>query len=204
MKGKFIVFEGIDGCGKSTHVKLLKNYLESKNILCYVTFEPTDSPIGSLIHQCMSGRIEADDKTIAGLFVADRLDHLFNKTNGIIEKLNQGYTVISDRYYFSSYAYHGVSMPMKWVIEANKLSAEALKPDINIYIDVDPKTSWLRLCKRGSLEKYEKIEYLEKVREKYFEAFETIKDEKVRIINSDKDINKTSKLIFEVIDELYK
>lgn len=204
MKGKFIVFEGIDGCGKSTHIKLLKNYLESKNILCYVTFEPTDSPIGSLIHQCMSGRIETDDKTIAGLFVADRLDHLFNKTNGIIEKLNQGYTVISDRYYFSSYAYHGVSMPMKWVIEANKLSAEALKPDINIYIDVDPKTSWSRLCKRGSLEKYEKIEYLEKVRGKYFEAFETIKDEKVRIINSDEDINKTSQLIFEVIDELYK
>jgi dTMP kinase len=51
--------------------------------------------------------MEADHRTIAGLFVADRLDHLLNKTNGILKKLEEGYTVICDRYYFSSYAYHG-------------------------------------------------------------------------------------------------
>ena len=111
-KGKFIVFEGIDGSGKSTQIKLLYKYLTSKGVPCYTTFEPTDSPFGSLIRQCLSGRIETDDKTIAGLFVADRLDHLYNAKCGLIEKINSGITVLCDRYYLSSYAYHGAFMDM--------------------------------------------------------------------------------------------
>ncbi len=204
-KGKFIVFEGIDGSGKSTQIKLLKKYLLNKGIDCYTTSEPTDSPFGSLIHQCMTGRVETDDKTIAGLFVADRLDHLYNKKNGLINKINNGITVISDRYYFSSYAYHGAYMPMDWVIEANRLSAEALKPDINIFLDITPQKSIERLMNRNSLERYEEIESMTLIRDKYFEAFELLKEkEKVYIIKSSEDINITQSRICEVINELYK
>jgi dTMP kinase len=53
---------------------------------------------------------------------------LLNKTDGILKKLEDGYTVITDRYYFSSYAYHGVNMPLDWVTEANSLSADLLRP----------------------------------------------------------------------------
>ncbi|MBO5328835.1 MAG: dTMP kinase [Clostridia bacterium] len=204
-KGKFIVFEGIDGSGKSTQIKSLAKYLTAKGIPCYITCEPTDSPFGSLIHQCMTGRVETDDKTIAGLFVADRLDHLFNKKNGIIDKINSGITVLSDRYYFSSYAYHGAFMPMEWVIEANRLSAEALKPDVNIFIDVEPEVSVERLKSRGATERYEKLESMRKIREKYFEAFELLKDsEKIAIVKSDVDVKVTEKSVRSVIDELYK
>lgn len=204
-KGKFIVFEGIDGSGKSTQIKLLRNYLLSKGIDCYTTSEPTDSPFGSLIHQCMTGRVETDDRTIAGLFVADRLDHLYNKKNGLIDIINNGVTVISDRYYFSSYAYHGAYMPMDWVIEANKLSSEALKPDINIFLDIDPHKSIERLKNRNYLERYEKIESMTLIRNKYFEAFDLLKEkEKICIIKSSEDINVTQSLIREVINELYK
>ena len=176
-----------------------------KGIPCYITCEPTDSPFGSLIHQCMTGRVETDDKTIAGLFVADRLDHLFNKKNGIIDKINSGITVLSDRYYFSSYAYHGAFMPMEWVIEANRLSAEALKPDVNIFIDVEPEVSVERLKSRGATERYEKLESMRKIREKYFEAFELLKDsEKIAIVKSDVDVKVTEKSVRSVIDELYK
>ncbi len=203
-KGKFIVFEGIDGSGKSTHIKALSKYLTSKGIKCYTTYEPTDSPFGSLIHQCMTGRIETDDKTIAGLFVADRLDHLYNKTNGLLDKINNGITVISDRYYFSSYAYHGAYMPIDWVINANSLSAQALRPDINIFIDIDPETSIDRLKKRNSLERYEKLESLSLIRQKYFEAFELMKDvERVEIVKSAEDISKTERAIREIVDKLY-
>ena len=123
-KNKFIAFEGIDGCGKSTQVKLLSEQLSRQGHKVYITCEPTDSAIGKIIRSIFKHEMEADHRTIAGLFVADRLHHLLNKTDGILKKLSEGYTVITDRYYFSSYAYHGAHIDMDWVIEANRLSAE--------------------------------------------------------------------------------
>ncbi|MBE7068109.1 MAG: dTMP kinase [Clostridiales bacterium] len=204
-KGKFIVFEGIDGSGKSTQIKLLSQYLKEKNVPFYITREPTDSPFGALAHQCMTGRIDTDDKTIASVCVADRIDHIFNKTNGLLEKINNGVTVISDRYYFSNYAYQGVYMPLEWLIEANKFSAEALKPDVNIYIDVEAKVSAKRLQSRGDKERYEEENTMFHIREKYFEAFDRLKDaENVRVVQSQKEPMQTQMLIREVIDELFK
>ncbi|MBE7089014.1 MAG: dTMP kinase [Clostridiales bacterium] len=203
-KGKFIVFEGIDGSGKSTQIKLLYKYLTLKGIPCYTTFEPTDSPFGSLIRQCLSGRIETDDKTIAGLFVADRLDHLYNAKCGLIEKINSGVTVLCDRYYLSSYAYHGAFMDMNWVIDANRLSAEALKPDVNIFIDVAPEVTIERIKARGASDRYEKLESMKKIRQKYFEAFELLKDtERVEIVKGADDIKVTEKRIREVADKIF-
>ncbi|MEO8414214.1 MAG: dTMP kinase [Ginsengibacter sp.] len=176
IKNLFIALEGIDGSGKSTQVKLLTENLTKAGHKVYSTFEPTDSPIGSIIRNIFSHTMEADHRTIAGLFVADRLDHLLNKTNGILKKLTDGYTVITDRYYFSSYAYQGTHMPVDWVIEANSLSADLLRPDLNIYIDILPEISMTRLQKaRSSIELYESIENLTHVRDKYFEIFERLK-----------------------------
>ena len=111
-KNLFIAFEGIDGSGKSTQAKRLARLLENAGHKVYSTFEPTDNPIGKMIRDIFNHKMEADHRTIAGLFVADRLDHLLNKSNGILKKLDEGYTVITDRYYFSSYAYHGTHMAM--------------------------------------------------------------------------------------------
>ena len=108
--------------------------------------------------------------------MADRLNHLLNKTDGILKKLEEGYTVITDRYYFSSYAYQGTHMPMDWVIQANSLSANLLRPDLNIYIDITPEASMERLNNnRSSIELYETVENLHNVRNKYKEAFELLK-----------------------------
>jgi dTMP kinase len=184
----FIAFEGIDGSGKSTQVKLLTENLKNAGHKVYFTFEPTDSPIGSLITNIFKHRIEADHRTIAGLFIADRLDHLLNKTNGILKKLDEGFTVITDRYYFSSYAYQGTHMSLDWVIEANSLSSKLLRPDINIYIDIEPEVGMKRLNSgRSSLELYENIDNLKKVKDKYFEAFEKLKlTEKIFITDGDR------------------
>ncbi|MFI5185960.1 MAG: dTMP kinase [Chitinophagales bacterium] len=172
-KNLFIAFEGLDGSGKSTHVKLLADRLKEEGLQIYTTAEPTDSRIGLLIRDIFKHKMEADHRTIAALYAADRLDHLTNKTDGILKKLGEGYTVITDRYYFSSYAYHGVHMAMDWVIQANSLSADLLRPDLNVYIDISPDLSMKRLNKgRNTIELYESIENLKKVREKYFEAFE--------------------------------
>src|SRR6266487_2221386 len=168
----FIALEGIDGSGKSTQMKLLSEKLTGIGHKVYTTFEPTDGPIGSIIRNILKGRIKADNRTIAGLFAADRLDHLLNDVNGIIKKLSEGYTVITDRYYFSSYAYHGTHMNMNWVIDTNAMSAEILRPDINIFIDVPPDICMRRLSdNRTMMELYETLENLHNVREKYLESF---------------------------------
>ncbi len=189
----FIAFEGIDGSGKSTQVKLLSENLEKAGHKIYTTFEPTDSEIGTLLRNILTHKIEADEKTIAALFLADRLNHIQNKKDGIFKKLEEGYTVITDRYYFSSYAYHGTHMNMDWVIQSNSLAADLLRPDINIYIDVNPEVSMERISKnRTSNDLYETLENLKNVRDKYMEAFETLKgQEHVFII----DGNRSSEII---------
>lgn len=203
-KGSFIAFEGIDGSGKSTQVQILTEKLKQEGIYCYTTMEPTDSPIGSLIHQIMTGRIKADNKVIAALFAADRLDHLLNDINGIVSKINEGITVISDRYYFSSYAYHSVDMPMDWVIQANGQSSSILRPTATIFIDTDPDTAMERIAKnRDHQELFEKKSRLVKVREKYLEAFEKLKEEeRILVIDGNRSVQEIADHIWEQVKVL--
>lgn len=187
-KNLFIALEGIDGSGKSTQARLLAENLEQAGHQVYSTFEPTDSRIGTIIRDIFNHRMEGDHRTIAGLFVADRLNHLLNSSDGIIRKLADGFTVINDRYYFSSYAYQGAHMDMDWVIQANSLSAGLLRPDLNVFIDISPELSMERLNKgRSSIELYETFENLKNVRDKYFQAFEQLgKDERILIVDGDR------------------
>lgn len=203
--GNFIVFEGIDGSGKSTQVQLLKNRLARMGVPFYATFEPTDSPIGSLIHQMMTGRIVSDNKVVAALFVADRLDHLLNPLNGVCAKIQDGISVISDRYYFSSYAYHSVDMPMDWVVAANSQSAELLRPSVTVFIDVDPEDAIRRIAKtRSQPELFETRERLISVRKKYFEAFEKLRDsENVLVVDGGRDPRAVEAEIWEKISAYF-
>ena len=176
-KNLFIAFEGIDGCGKSTQVKLLTKHLQDSGHRVYETFEPTDSEIGLMIRKIFRHDIEADHRTIAALFIADRIHHVTNKQNGIIKKLNEGYTVICDRYCLSSYAYQGIHVPIDWVIKANSISTDLLRPDLNIYIDITPEQSMQRLHQgRENLEMYETIENLTQVRNMYELVIEKLKN----------------------------
>ncbi len=205
-KNLFIAFEGIDGSGKSTQVKLLQDKLVQAGQRVYCTAEPTDSPIGTMIKNIFRHKMEADHKTIAALFVADRLNHLLNKTDGMVRKMEEGFTVITDRYYFSSYAYHGTHMPMDWVIAANSLSAELLRPDLNIYVDVTPEESMERLKNgRTSTELYETMENLRMVREKYLEAFEKLRStEKVFITHGNRDADSIANDIWKQVEPLIR
>lgn len=182
-KGSFFAFEGIDGSGKSTQIRNFAKYLKDSGRRCYETREPTDSPIGSLIHQIMTGRVLADNRAIASLFAADRVDHLLNKTDGICRLIDEGVTVITDRYYFSSYAYHSIDMDMDWVINANSISAEILRPTVTIFLDVPVETALERISRdRFHTELFEKEDRLRKVRELYFKAFDKLQDEESIVI----------------------
>ncbi len=203
LNGAFIALEGIDGSGKTTQIRLLSERLRERGLSVYCTMEPTDSPIGSMIHQIMTGRMQADPKVIAALFTADRLDHLLNEVNGIAQTVKAGITVLTDRYYFSSYAYQSTDLPMEWIIQSNEPCGEILKPDLNIFIEVDPQTAMERIS-RGRFQKelFEEKSRLKQVRQNYLEAFERLADqEQVAVIDGNQAQEAVAEDIWRAVQE---
>jgi len=163
-KGKFIVFEGLDGSGQSTQAGLLKDFLLEKDYEVILTKEPTiDSEAGRKIRKVLDKKLDISSKGLQELFAQDRKEHL---ENTIIPALKQGKTVISDRYFFSSFAYGAANgLDLEWLIEINNLF---LLPNITFLLEVKPETCIERIEGRG-LEKtlFEKKEKLEKTWETY-------------------------------------
>lgn len=176
-KGTFIALEGIDGSGKSSQIGRLTARLEGMGVRCLATREPTGGPVGSLIRQIFTGRVSADPRVIAALYAADRIDHLVNEVDGLCAAIDQGITVVSDRYYFSSYAYHSVDIDMDWVIGANALSADLLRPTVTIFLDVPVETAVERIRQNRFVEEiFDGEDRLRQTRALYFKAFERLKD----------------------------
>lgn len=193
-KGIFLTFEGIDGSGKSTQISLLKEHIEQHTASCMVTREPSDGPVGTLLRQFLTGRIQGDEATISALFAADRLDHLNNPVNGIRKLLDDGRTVITDRYLLSNYAYQSVAVPLEWIMQCNAMAAEALKPDCHIFIDADPEITLERMAKdRHQTELFETRERLTEVRARYFNLFKRLEnDENIIVIDGNRSVQEIS------------
>lgn len=188
MSGQFFALEGIDGSGKTTQLKLLAQRLEAAGVPCLTTCEPTGRPIGKLLRQVLTGQLQCDSRVAAPLFAADRLDHLLNGEEGLCRAVESGLTVLTDRYYFSSYAYQSVDFPLEWVVEVNRPSAQLLRPTATIFIDVSPELALERIAQnRERAELFETRDRLTRTREQYFKAFQLEKDrERVIIIPGDR------------------
>ncbi len=203
--GRFLALEGIDGSGKSTQLQLLLERLRARGVKCRGTREPSDGPVGAMIRQILTGRVTADNRVIAGLFAADRLDHLVNRRDGILEQVRSGVTVVTDRYYFSSYAYHSVDVDMDWVIDSNRLSAELLRPDATIFLDVPVRRALERIGQnRSHTELFEKEDRLTATREKYLEVFERLRDrETVAVIDAGGDVETVAERVWAAVSHLF-
>ena len=176
--GRFLVFEGLDGSGKTTQMARLQQRLTGMGVAADTTCEPSDGPVGRLIRQILEGRISMDPRTLAALFAADRTDHLVIPETGVAALVKKGRIVLCDRYYFSSYAYHARDMDLEWVITLNAMNAQILKPDLTLFIDVAPQTCLERIrAGRKHLDLFEKIDILAQVRDNYFAAFERLKNQ---------------------------
>ncbi|MEN2738513.1 dTMP kinase [Microbacterium sp. X-17] len=183
-RGRFIVLEGLDASGKSTQVDRLAAWLETRGSHVHVTAEPTSGPIGSLIRQSFAGRVPLDDRVIAALFVADRIDHLTNARDGVLGFLERGIDVVSDRYVLSSLAYQSGDVGMEWVLHANEVATRLLRPDLTIYLDLPPAAALRRLeTRRGIPDRFEELERLTRAYADYELAIEMLheKDSIVRI-----------------------
>lgn len=181
----FIVFEGLDGSGTSTQASRLNHYYREAGHAASLTTEPSSGPIGQQIRSAFSGRLqfsanaEIFDRQMAYLFAADRFDHLHNDNDGILNKIKAGTTIISTRYFFSSYAYHCKSDDDFKQIAT--LNAAFPDPDFTIYVDVPIKVSLKRLAKRSSLEIYENEKKLIQVKKNYARIFENYKGRLLRV-----------------------
>lgn len=203
-KGKFIVFEGIDGSGKSTHARLLKERLFAEGIDVYSTREPSDGEAGVLLRRCLTGASDMPEKAIAGLFMADRIDHILRPQDGLLARLERGQTVLCDRYYFSSFAYNSLFAPMEWVIEINRVALDSLRPDLTLFLDIPPESFVSRITDRGERERYEKLETLGRVRDNYLKAFASLPEEKVAVVDNTRPIEVVAEEVYALVKEVWE
>lgn len=167
----FIVFEGLDGAGSSTQAGLLQRNLEERGRRVVLQGEPTAGPIGNLIRQVMRGRllVSADrgetERQLAYLFAADRHDHLYNATDGVLHLLGAGFLVISTRYFFSSHAYNA-STPDRFDL-VDRLNRDFPLPELVVYLTCPLELSLARLDQRDLKEFYERRDEQTRVREAY-------------------------------------
>jgi len=154
--GRFIVFEGIDGSGKTTQARLLAERLARSNPVLF-TAEPSDGPIGRRIRS-MKERLEPLEE--ARLFTEDRRHHI---ERVIVPALNEGKVVISDRYVYSSAAYQGArGIPVADILAWN--AAFAVAPDAVMLLDLPVDSALERIASnRDKLSLFEDREYLERV-----------------------------------------
>ena len=165
MRGKLITLEGIDGSGKSTVAEKLQKNPEIKAFKPVFTREPTR---GTLTGNAVEKAIQSDTDQLAELFLftADHAEHLAKLVKPALES---GKLVISDRYSDSRYAYQGVTLktrlenPLEWVKDLHR--GWTIVPDLTFLFDIRPEVSIERCGKRGEQSKFEKLEFLRRVRE---------------------------------------
>ena len=152
MKAPFITFEGGEGSGKSTQIKLLDDFLKTKNIDVVITKEPGGTPIGielrRLLVEGSADKMDANAEAL--LFFADRRIHLTQK---VWPALNSGKWVISDRFADSTVAYQYYAYNKRLSIEdinmLYRFSVGDFKPDLTIILDIDPEIGLARSFKKA-------------------------------------------------------
>lgn len=199
----FITFEGPEGCGKTTHSKRLKSYLEGKGYAVLLTQEPGGTMLGKQIREILlSPESILDETSEVYLFAADRSEHV---SKIILPALQEGKIVISDRFTDSTLAYQvgGRGLPEDLVRYLNMISAKGLIPDLTFLLDVSPEVGLKRATSNGLVDRFEKeaIEFHRGVREYYLKIAEENK-ERIKIVNTeDKTIEEVQNIIRGHINE---
>ena len=165
-RGVFVCIEGLDGCGKTTQARLLVRRMREMGYDALYTAEQSRGKIGRFIKKyCLHGAKRVSVIVEALLFAADRYEHVEKE---IIPAQKEGKLVVSDRYVYSSLAYQGAAgLDLNWIQMINE---HAIKPDLALFIDVEPETTIQRLKSRKSV--MENIETQRRVREVYLKFVE--------------------------------
>lgn len=201
----FITFEGLDFCGKSTQVELLKEYLENRDKEVKVIREPGGTLISEKVRNILLDRNNAEmvDETELLLFSASR-SQLVREI--IIPALEKGIYVVSDRFHDSSIVYQGFGrgLPLKFVVDLQNFVIDGAQPDITFFLDI-PIEEVLRRklkLKPDELDRIEvsKKEFYEKVREGYLYLAEN--EKRYSVIDGQKSIEEINQIIVDEINKI--
>lgn len=197
IEGNFIVLEGVDGAGTTTHTKLLADALKGRGLPVHTTREPSDGPVGMLLRQILTGRVVVPGMhgprppswtTMALLFAADRTDHCEAE---IVPNLMDGVTVLSDRFDHSSVAYQsttggGTDEAITWV---SALNSHANRPNLTIVLDVPPDVAAKRrLSRTAGREMYDDSELQEMLATFYSNIEKHFPNDNIVHVDANRDI----------------
>lgn len=205
----FISFEGIEGSGKTTHVKHTVRFLKDKGHDCVITREPGGTRIGEKIRAILLDPMSKDMDPLAELllYTADRAQHI---KEYILPLLSDGKMVLCDRYYDATMAYQGFArgLDIGLIEKMHKLLFENLKPDITLLLDLPPEIGLARAWKQietgtrtGEETRFEEetLSFHKKVRSGYLELAR-LEPERFRIIDASKDEHGVREEIIKILD----
>jgi dTMP kinase len=190
---KLIVFEGIDGAGKTTVSRKIVEILSSKGFKTFYTREPSDSPFAQLLNDL---KTKIDTGPIIDA-LAMSLDRAFHMMNEVEPRLAEGYMVVMDRYYHSTIAYQGaMGADIKWIRDINRVFR---RPDIAFYLDVSVETAMRRIRdKKSRWPFYEFKDFLSKVRDIYLKLVE---ENELIYVDAERDLNDVINQVIKILRE---
>ncbi|WP_010622944.1 dTMP kinase [Paucilactobacillus suebicus] len=208
MAGKFISFEGPDGAGKTSVIKKISSELGDKlGDQLMVTREPGGNSISEAIRKIILNPVntQMDVRTEALLYAAARRQHIVEQ---IIPALNEGKTVLCDRYVDSSIAYQGAGRQIgeKEVWQINQFAIDGLEPDLTIYLDIESAEGINRIMQHRTDEinrlDVEKLEFHQRVRQSYLRLQKNNSD-RIKLIDASPALDKVVEQVRNTILQKY-
>ena len=201
VKGLFITFEGADGCGKTTQLNLLKEYLEQKGYEVVITREPGGKGLGEKVREILLNYDgEVSNRCESFLFLADRAQNIDIIVNPAIAA---GKIVLCDRHTDSSVAYQGYGrgLDIVQINTLNNLATGNKKPDLTFVFDVDIETSMQRVGKEKDRMESAGKEFFNRVRNGYLELAKQEPD-RIKVVDSTKSIDQVQKDVLDIINTI--
>ena len=199
-KGLFITFEGADGCGKTTQMKLLAEYLQKKGHEVVLTREPGGKGLGEKVREILLNYDgEVSDRCESFLFLADRAQNIDIIVNPAVEA---GKIVLCDRHTDSTVAYQGYGrgLDLERIKMLNNIATNGKKPDLTFVFDIDTETSMKRVGKEKDRMESAGLEFHNRVREGYLKIAQQ-EPERIFVIDASKSIEEIHK---DVLNQLAK
>jgi dTMP kinase len=209
VSGTFITFEGIDGSGKSTQLRLLADFLSETGCDVLLTREPGGTPVGNRLRAALlDAQEEVDPLTELLVFAADRAQHVRRVLRPALEA---GRVVFSDRYADATAAYQGAGrgFSKELIAEIIQLATEGLKPDLTILFDLSVADSTTRTRRRGDgTQRGDRLDsedddFHMRVREAYLQLAQA-EPERIKIINTNQALEKTQEQVREIVVSFLK
>lgn len=202
-KGLFITFEGADGCGKTTQMDLLAEYLKNNGKEVLLTREPGGKGLGEKVREILLNyNGDVSDRCESFLFLADRAQNIDIIVNPAVE---EGKIVLCDRHIDSTVAYQGYGrgLDIERINMLNNLATNGHKPDLTFVFDIDVETSMKRVGKEKDRMESAGIDFHNRVRKGYLELAKQ-EPKRIKVLDATKSIEEIHNEVIKIINEKLK